>query len=410
MRRRRVIPVLALSTALLASSGASSSAAPSAGLGLRHPVVRTDGEDTNGPLDLRSLQLVHLGPRFDRLSFSTWGPVTNAELTPARRGNFAVGIDLNDVTPIHYEYWIYVDVVGGRLRAILVKRGSNRATSTPVARMSPSGFWVDVPWRAMGRPSSYRFALYSYDAAKACAPPHGPCVDKMPNRLPLILQDLTRPTATWAEPASLGPVVADSLGFPARFTVRDDRLGSGVRRWELQRRALGASTWANVATGTFASPTVSVPGRQGRAYRVRIVATDRAGNTSVSARRTIVFPIDDRNSGVTFSGAWTQSSAPLAYLGTTSSSSTVADSATLDFTGGSQVCALGMPVTTSAAASVTIDGVPQADDAAESPDTPDQGALLCYPVSGGADAAHELVLSVSGGPDAFVLDGFEIVP
>jgi hypothetical protein len=410
VRRRRIILTLALSTILCAATGAASVAAPNAALGLRHTVVRTDGRDTNGPLDLRWLKLVHLGPRFDRLWLSTWGPVTNAELNPAHRGNFAVGIDLNNVGPVRYEYWIYVDVVKGRLRGLLVRPGSNRAVMTPVQRVGPREFWVDVPWRAMGRPDSYRFALYSYYAARPCASPHRPCVDKMPNRLPLILQDLTSPTVTWHKSLPDSATVSVDLTYPARFTVSDDKRGSGVKRWELQRQAFGSSGWRDVAGGTKASPTVSVPGHQGRAYHLRVVATDRAGNTTVSASKTVIFPVDDQNtSAVQLLGTWTQTiGSPTSFLGTTSSSSTLTDTATFSFTGGSRVCVLGMPVATGATAGVTLDELATAD-VSETASTSPRGVLHCYKL-GGDDIPHLLVLSVSAGPDPFVLDGFEVVP
>ncbi len=409
MPRRRIIPSLVLSTILLAAAGPASVAAPSATLSRHHSVVRTDGRDTRGPLDLRSLRLVHLGPRFDRLWFSTWGPVTDQELNPSHDSDFAIGIDLNNVFPIHYEYWIYVDVVAGRLRAILVHPGSNRLVKTRVAHTGPSQFWVDIPLRRMGRPASYRFALYSYYPAKPCAP-HHPCVDKLPNRLPLILQDLTPPTVTWLKSSHDSAAVSPDLTYPAKFTVRDDKRGSGVKRWAVQEQGFGSAKWTSIASGATAAPTVSVTGTQGHAYRLRVVATDRAGNSSISASKTIVFPFDDQNVAVAYAGTWTSATgSPTSFLGTTSSSVTLTDTATFSFTGGSQVCVLGMPAATGATAGVTIDAAGKAD-ASEATSTPDRGELRCYLLTGGGGASHSLVLTLKAGPDAFVLDGFEVVP
>jgi hypothetical protein len=408
VRRGRVIPTLALSLILCASTGPASVASPSAGLGLRHAVTHTDANDVGGPLDLRSLRLVHRGPRFDRLTFSTWGPVTDADLSPSHRGDFAIGIDLNDASPIRYEYWIYVHVLNGELRGLVVRHGSARRLTTPVGREGPGRFWVDVPLRALGRPASYRFALYSYFPAKPCARLHAPCVDKMPNRLPLILQDLSKPTVTWRPSPANSAALRSDLTYPARFTVRDDAHGSGVKRWELERQTLRTTFWKVVGRGAKATPTVSVPGVEGQAYRLRVVAVDRAGNATVSGPKTIVFPFDDQNAAVTFAGTWTHPASVTSFLGTTSASNTLADTATFTFTGGSSVCVLGMPVAVGATASALVDEHPAAD-ASETAATPNREAVECYPVSGG-HIPHQVVLTVAGGPDAFVLDGFEVVP
>lgn len=404
VRVRRPSALVRFVIVVLTLCGLIVTTAPAASAGLHRPVSRTDANDTRSPLDLRWLKLVHLGPRFDQLWFSTWGPVTKTELDPKTHGNFAMGIDLNN-DPRRYERWIYVDVVGGALRGTVFNPSTGGVMRTPAARVSPREFRVDVPLGALGRPASYRFALFSTYHATPCRKHFRACNDSIPSRRPLILQDLRPPAIVWKP----GPIFSSNAGagltYPAAFTAHDDTLGSGLRHWTLQKEPFGKNSWKDVQGGSTAgSHTVNVAGKAGKAYHLRVVASDRAGNGRISGLRTLIFPFDDVSA--TYAGTWTQSTgSSTAYLGTTSSSSTLGDTATLGFKG-TQLCVLGASVASASAATVAIDSAVEAP-LSESSATPDRALLQCYAVSQGS---HTVVITVSGGPDAFVIDGFVVVP
>ena len=401
----RLIAITVLVGVLVPMSAAS--AVPAS---LHHPVVRTDPNDTKSPLDLRWMKLTHLGPRADRLWFTTWGPVTNTELDPVHHGNFAIGIDLNnEFRRSGYEYVIYVDALRGPVRGVVFNVHTHHLSRTSAARVNAHEFRVDIPLGAIGHPTSYRFAAISFYKAAPCSTKH-PCLDGMPNRTPLAIQDLTPPTVRWITSSAYSSDLSATLSYPAKFTIADDKLGSGVRRWQVQRQAVGTTAWTNVAAGSAHAPTVGVPGQQGMAYHLRIVTSDRQGNTSIGARKTIIFPFDDQNSAVTYTGTWNAATGSLtSFLGTTSSSSTIDDTASFAFTGGHQVCVLGMSVVSDAAASATLDGS-GVDPLAESNTTQNRGRIDCYAVTGSPSTTHTLVLTIAAGTDAFIIDGFAVAP
>ena len=403
MRRPRIslrvtLLGLALSGALV-TVAAPAHGAPSS---LHHVVTHTDGNDTRSPLDLRSFRLAHLGPRFDRLTFSTWGPVTNTDLRPATHGNFALGIDLNN-RPLRYERWVYVDVVAGHLRGVVFNPTTKRFVKTAAGRVGLRQFHVMIPLKALGRPASYRFALFSTYHAGPCHQHPATCTDSIPNRRPLVLQDLRAPTIAWGATPVYTSRVSANLAYPAHFTVRDDPLGSHIKHWSLQQLLVGQSVWKPVAGGTTGGPhSVTVHGKEGKAYHLRVVAMDHAGNTRVSVVKPIIFPFDDVRAA--YSAGWTAPGASDAFLGTTSQSTTPGDTATFVFHG-SQACVLGMPTASAgAAATVSMDGHPTSTGVSETDTTSPRQALACYAVSHAG--THTMVITVGAGPAPFVLDGF----
>jgi hypothetical protein len=403
VRRPRIsLRVTLLGLALSASVVTIAMPAHGAPLSLHHVVTHTDGNDNRSPLDLRSLKLAHLGPRFDRLTFSTWGPVSNTELLPATHGNFALGIDLNN-RPVHYERWVYVDVVRGHLRGEVFDPSTRHFVKTSATRSGQRQFHVMIPLKAIGRPASYRFALFSTYRAGPCHPHPASCTDSIPNRRPLLLQDLRAPTVAWGAMPVYTSRVSANLSYPTHFTVLDDPRGSHVKHWSLQQLVVGQTVWKPVAGGTTGGPhSVSVHGKEGKAYHLRVVAMDHAGNTRVSAIKPIIFPFDDVRAG--YSAGWTASGASDAFLGTTSQSTTPGDTATFVFKG-SQACVLGMPtLATGAAATVSMDGHPTSAGVSETDTTNPRQALACYAVS--HSGTHTLVITVGAGPAPFVLDGF----
>ena len=378
---------------------------------LRKDVVGRDGNDTSSPLDLKALRLVHLTSRADQLTFSTWNTVTNKQLDPVHHGNFGVGIDLNN-RPRHYEYIVYISFQRGRLRGVVFYPRTRSTTRTPAVRLSARVFRVTIPLRVIGFPPSYRFFVFGFYKAGPCSVAH-PCSDVLPNRFPLLLQDLTAPTIT-SDPATplLSTTLSTDLTYPLPLTVTDDLFGSGLRFWQVQDQPVGEATWTEVASGTVTpSAPVVFSGAEGTAYNVRVLAGDRARNPSMITRE-LIFPFDDQNGGVASyaPGGWTQAmGSSTSFLGTTSASSTNGDTATFAFTGGSRVCVLGMTTSSDEMADLTVDSVPSGS-LIENSDTPDGGPIGCLDLSGNDATSHSLVLTVGAAPDGFVIDGLEVIP
>jgi hypothetical protein len=406
---------IAVSIAFIACLAGASVPVPALATGavpdsLRKDVVGRDGNDTSSPLDLKALRLVHLGSRVDQLTFATWNTVTNTELDPVHHGNFGVGIDLNN-RPRHYEYIVYISYQSGRLRGVVLHTRTGSTTRTAAIRLSARVFRVTIPLRAIGRPASYRLFLFGFYKASPCSVAH-PCTDVLPNRFPLLLQDLTAPTIT-SDPSTplLSTTLSAGLTYPLPLSVKDDTFGSGLRLWQVQSQLVGEATWTDVASGTVTPSTpVDVGGAEGTAYNVQILAGDRARNLSTTTRE-LIFPFDDQNVGVaTYVGTWAQpTGSSTSFRGTTSTSSTNGDTATFAFTGGSQVCVLGMATPSDDTADVVLDSVP-AGSLTENSDTPDRGPIGCVDLSGNAATTHSMVLTIGSAPDGFVIDGLEVIP
>ena len=86
---------------------------------------------------------------------------------------------------------------------------------------------------------------------------------------------------------------ASSLGRRPTFRVRvhGSDIGSGVRGFRAEVRAVGTRRWRRLAVRRG---RVLVRGRAGGSYFVRVRATDRAGNTGRWAMTRVTVPFDDR--------------------------------------------------------------------------------------------------------------------
>ena len=104
------------------------------------------------------------------------------------------------------------------------------------------------------------------------------------------------------------------MTFPVSFSMEDDKFGSGIGRWKLQRS--NGPTWETVATGHAKSPTVQAPGTQGEQYSFRVIARDRQNNLTTSAIRGVPVPVDDSSSLIAYDASWTTASAASWYLST----------------------------------------------------------------------------------------------
>jgi hypothetical protein len=128
--------------------------------------------------------------------------------------------------------------------------------------------------------------------------------------------------------------VPADVTYNVSFRVTDTG-GAGLRRWNLQHRLLGQSAWTTIETGTAGGlRTVSVNSVEDQDDQFRVVAVDKHGNQRVSPLRLVPVPFDDRNGLLSYTGTWVQSTTAAGdFRDTLSTSSTLTDTVTLNFTG-----------------------------------------------------------------------------
>lgn len=101
---------------------------------------------------------------------------------------------------------------------------------------------VSILRSRLGNPVGYRWKAHSqYRAAGAC---RRGCIDKAPN-LGRVLHDIRAPAIVLTS----FPAIPPNVEYDVSFRVSDAG-GSGLRRWQLQHRPLGTSSWTTVASGT----------------------------------------------------------------------------------------------------------------------------------------------------------------
>jgi hypothetical protein len=415
VRRRLLIP-LALVAALAvgvfpASAGPKVPSRLASAAGTADPVSasparagfsisRTDGNDTKGALDLRSMKITR-GKAQDTVVFTTIGPVSNADIDPAN-GNFAVLIDNNDDR--RYDYAQYIFFQARKLRGVVVNLKTDRVVdrTAPVSRLNTTSFRTVILRSKVGSPGTYRFAVFGFNQHRPCTA-RRPCIDGIPNQFPLIPLDHTAPTVRIIDLQSFSTATSNDLNSPVEFSVREDRFGIGVKRWTVQRRKVGGGgAWQRVQAGAGAL-IVDVPGAQGVTYDVRIEVVDKQKNDRFSMIERTSFPLDDRNQLVTYSDpTLTLESPPTAFLGTTTRLEQ-AQSATLVFEG-SGFCVVGHPTSSPGASAVELIVDDEMIDVIRSPAMALQE--VCYPFANGSHTAEVRDLS----EEPFAVDGFYVIP
>ncbi|HEX7247383.1 MAG TPA: hypothetical protein VF351_04710 [Actinomycetota bacterium] len=367
----------------------------------RFAISRDDGNDVKGDLDLASMKISR-GKSKDTLAFSTHDPVSNASIDPDN-GNFVALIDTNQDD--RFDFGQYVFFASGRLRGVLLDLRTSRVVdrTAPASRSSATAFRTSIVRSKIDSPGTYRFVLFAYSEAGACSR-RNPCVDTIPNRGPMIALDHRAPTATADPMERYAGDVRSGLTSPLTFRVADDPFGTGVKRWTVQRRAVGGANWVDVRSGSTKNTTVSVPGAQGQTYDVRVLVVDKQKNTGVSSTRRTTFPFDDRNAAIAYAGV-TVPNAPAGAFLTTTTSLELGATATLSFTGAARFCVMGGPVAAglSATADLVIDTVSMGT-ATEDDTTPARERVLCVDVGAGA---HTAVLTGSSAVP-FELDGLYV--
>jgi hypothetical protein len=310
--------------------------------GRANEIARRDGNDAPGRLDLARVEVSHKSERVHAFTITTKQPFSSADIAYPD-SNFAVSFDLDDRNPSdsrwRYEFWMYASVHRGRLAGSVFNPRSRRYVTRrlTVTRPTPRSIRILLPISRIGGPENYRFAAWSYSEDRPCTT-QDPCVDVVPNHIPLVLHDFTEPAASLMAPQR-STDESTTLEFPVSFEVSDEMFGSGLDRWVLETRTAGSTSWVRVATGRASgSFDRVVTGVQGALMETRLVATDRHGNSQTRVRGTLV-PYDDTDpaGGLTIayggpggSADWSAvTSIGTAFLGT--AHSTVVSGATVEF-------------------------------------------------------------------------------
>jgi hypothetical protein len=346
----------------------------------------SDPDDVHGKLDIASVTQEHgaMGPVVHTIT--TYGPWRSRAIGIRRGSAFLIGFDTAGGT--RAERFAIVYRSHGILRVAVLARDGRKLGFGSATRPTLRSIRVSIPRKLLGKPNGYRWRLFSvYFGPAGC---RAGCVDRAPNSGE-VLHDLTAPALTFPKqglPASTATAV--------QFGVID-KGHSGLDTWTLQGRDVGDTTWTDVATGSASgNQSVTVNAAEGDQRQFRIVARDLAGSVATSGIRTISFPFDDGNAGMTYTGTWATSGADaLDYLGTLHTSSDTAATVSYTFQGMSvSVIARG----SCGDATVAIDsGTPQ--PVAKLCSGEHRASIFTAPVA--PNAPHTLTLSITGGTLGF---------
>ena len=391
--RKRTSPI-ALAV-LVAGSMILMAAAPARARDL----IRTDRNDTKGPLDLASVRVSSIRGG-DRIAIRTLARFTAKQLDGSR-GWFEVDFDTNADKDVEFWVVVFFDKHGiqayqfrnkSYLRGLSARREDRRTIS------------FAIPHRYLGHVHSYDFFVVSIWRASPCSSSK-PCIDTIPDRYPLIRRDWTPPTVQWRRVPQRSTVVSNTLTFPVRFWVEDDEFGTGIDHWKLESLVDGG-TWTSVESGRASgSITAQIAASEGATYHLRLTAVDKAGNKRTRGGVSTQVPYDDRNAALSYSSS-TPVGRAAAFLGTITQ---LAQDETLTFQqtvsgGGSEFCLVGGPPVTSgqtASATVTLDGVPAASAPSETDSTADLSTVFCGAAGVGT---HTWVVTATS-VEPFVIDG-----
>ena len=350
----------------------------------------SDPDDVHGKLDVASVTQEH-GARGPVVHTITTYEAWSGRAISIRRGS-AFLIDFDTAGGTRAERFAIVYRSHGILRVAVLTRNGRELGFGTATRPSLKSIRVSIPRKLLGKPNGYRWRLFSVYFGPGC---RAACVDRAPNGGE-VLHDLAAPALTFPKP-----------GLPASTTTAIhfgviDKGHSGLQTWTLQGRDAGATTWTDVATGSASGDqSVSITAAEGDRRQFQVVARDVAGNVSTSRVRTISFPFDDGNAGMTYAGTWATSGAgALDYLGTLHTSSDPAATVSYTFQGAS-VSIVGRG--SCGDASVAIDG-----GAAQPVSEPCGGEHRATVFTAAVDpnTPHTLVLSITGG--TFGFDGIVV--
>jgi hypothetical protein len=364
-----------------------------------HTLVRNDGDDTKGILDLASIEATH-DPGSIRYTFTTYRRWRTVDL--GNDSYFLVAFDRDQDGDA--ERCAFVFKSGASLAGSLTNCRRDFIDELPVEKPSGRKVSVSIGETSLGGTHDWRaFSFYAPDE-RPCL---NGCADAVPNR-GVLLHDLEPPLATWNTTTTgrfHSTQVSKTTTIPVSFDVTD--ADTGVAGWEIG--TLQGETWTPLASGTSSGNDLvsNLVLEEGKEYLLRIRATDLHENestTTSTAGLRLAVPYDDQNALLEPAAGWTQISDPEYFQGTALSSSTVGSTITFTFTApifGTRIEVLGGPGDGYAEMTVSSEG--NVSVLSESAATAKSAYVGGRVVS---DGTHTVTIEVADAP--FVLDGIVI--
>ena len=352
-----------------------------------------DGNDVSGKLDIRRVTQEHAASGPVVHTITTYGRWRSRAIA-ARRSNFFL-FEFNTAGDRRPERVALVYRDHGVLRVAVLSRAGRFLGWGTATRPSARSISVAVPRKLLGKPFGYRWKVFSvYFASGAC---RAGCVDRAPNT-GTSLHDITAPTVVFAPltmPASTTTTIP--------FTVTD-RGGAHTRKWSVEQRLAGDTTWTVIATGARGgNHRVSASASEGQTLEYRIIAQDGGENVTTSRVRPDHVPHRRWERADVIHRHWTTSAADgLDYLGTLHTTTDITTPATMTVTfQGATVAVLARG--SCGTGSVAIDG------GSATPTTQlcgNERRAIVYRADSLTPGAHTLTLTVDGG--TFGFDGLVV--
>lgn len=310
-----------------------------------------DGNDRRGLLDIRSATVTHSGGWL-RYRITTWDRWRTSVIGQTTPHFIAVGLDMAGNR--NFERLVALFVFNGRLRAFLINANTGRVlTSSAATRPNPKSISFRIarsPFVAAGGYGWSAFSVYRIGSRNV--------VDWAPNRSNRF-HDVAAPRITLGAFPEVTTSASATADFPVAFTLNDRTRSAGVD-WRVERRLVGSTTRETAVAGVGVGPKApTVTGVEGANYLMRVVATDRHGNSTASAEVPVSVPFDDANAvfSAAYAGTWTNTPLGTPFMGTLRHTVVPASTFTYTFMG-SEVSwiAPGAPTGLPGSATVAIDG------------------------------------------------------
>ncbi len=301
-------------------------------------VVR-DPNDVAGPLDIAYARQGVAGSDAVTGTVVMYGGFSSRRL----HGEGGVALALATTRSRYPDRWVFVSFTGGRLRAVVLDNVGNELGAASASRPSARAVKVTIPKRALDNsPGYYWTAFTTFRDGGACA---NFCVDATKTRMRhpetgalvvgRVLHDYMPPSIRLLSFPDPSTEKSPTLRYKVAFRV-NDRGFSGLKRWRLDQRVVGAKRRTVVARGRGeGTKTVTRTGAEGATYRYRVIARDRQANWRRSRSVVVTVPFDDDNPALVdgYGGTWASSSVKGSFRGTQHSTSAPKATVSYAFTG-----------------------------------------------------------------------------